>query len=228
MSAATVEELEVGDLDPAALLELASANEREIRERELLRLELAHQWAVLHPAPADTGVATPAGPALDVLTIDESLGGAGTPAVAAFTPEAFAAAIGMSPAAGASLIGDALDLRHRLPLFWKRVVRLQVCRPGRPCADDTTAPRPSDLWRYARTPQGHYLRYGPYGATYLVTPSAPAVPADQSRGPRGSCPGPRRRPGSARLGLLQHGPELPGEGWRAGDRDECPEQLARE
>ena len=126
MSAATVEELEVGDLDPAALLELASANEREIRERELLRLELAHQWAVLHPATADTGVATPAGPALDVLTIDESLGGAGTPAVAAFTPEAFAAAIGMSPAAGASLIGDALDLRHRVPLFWKRVVRLQV------------------------------------------------------------------------------------------------------
>ena len=56
-----------------------------------MKLRLAHQWAVLHPATAETGVATPGGPALDVLTKDESLGGDGTPAVAAFTPEAFAA-----------------------------------------------------------------------------------------------------------------------------------------
>ena len=32
----------------------------------------------------------------------------------------------MSPAAGARLIGDALDLVHRLPLLWKRVTRLEV------------------------------------------------------------------------------------------------------
>ena len=25
------------------------------------------------------------------------------------------------------------------------------------------------VWRYARTPQGHYLWHGPHGATYLVT-----------------------------------------------------------
>ena len=66
------------------------------------------------------------GPVLDVLTKAESLGGDGTPAVAAFTPETFALRLGISPAAGAQLIGDALDLRHRLPLLWKRVVRLQV------------------------------------------------------------------------------------------------------
>ena len=46
--------------------------------------------------------------------------------MAAFTPETFALELGISPAAGAQLIGDALDLRHRLPLLWKRVVRLQV------------------------------------------------------------------------------------------------------
>ncbi len=126
MSAAPVKELEVGDLDRAGVLELAAANEREIRERELLRLELAYQWAVLNPAKADTGVATHGGPALDVLTADESLGGDGTPAVAAFAPESFAANLGMTPAAGASLIGDALDLRHRHPLLWKRVQRLEV------------------------------------------------------------------------------------------------------
>ena len=50
MSAAPEERREVGDLDPAAVLALAESNEREIRERELLRLELAYHWAILHPA----------------------------------------------------------------------------------------------------------------------------------------------------------------------------------
>jgi hypothetical protein len=126
MSAAPVQEFEVGDLDPAGVLALAEANEREIRERELLRLQLAHQWAVLHPATGETGVATHGGAALEVLTAEESLGGHGTPAVAAFTPETFALTVGISPSAGAALIGDALDLRHRHPYLWARVTRLEV------------------------------------------------------------------------------------------------------
>src|SRR5215207_166197 len=127
MSAAPAEEFEVEDLDPAALLDLAAANERELRKLEARKLRLAYQWAVTHPATADSGVETWDGPVLpDVLTAEESLGGDGTPTVAAFTPEAFAAAIGASPTAGAQLIGDALDLKHRLPLVWKRVHRLEV------------------------------------------------------------------------------------------------------
>src|SRR5262245_36497378 len=110
MSAAVVEGFEVEDLSPVALLELAAANEREIREREALRLRLAYQWAVTHPATEDTGVETPGGPAFDILESPESPGGDGTPAVAAFTPEPFALAVGMSPRAGAALIGDSLDL----------------------------------------------------------------------------------------------------------------------
>ena len=58
MSAAPAEEYEVEDLDAAALLDLAAANEREIREREVLKLRLAYQWAILHPATADSGVET--------------------------------------------------------------------------------------------------------------------------------------------------------------------------
>ena len=61
-----------------------------------------------------------------MLLADESLGGDGTPAVAAFTPEAFAVAIGVSPAAAGQLIADALDLRHRHPLLWKRLARLEL------------------------------------------------------------------------------------------------------
>ena len=46
--------------------------------------------------------------------------------MAAFTAEPFALALGISASAGAQLIGDALDLRHRHPLLWKRIERLEV------------------------------------------------------------------------------------------------------
>ena len=126
MSAAPEERFEVGDLDPAGVLALTESNELEIRERALLRLELAYQWAVLHPATSETGVETPGGPALDVLNAEETLGGAGTPAVAAFAPEALAVAMGISPTAARALMADVLDLRHRHPLLWKRVRTLDI------------------------------------------------------------------------------------------------------
>ena len=74
------------------------------------RLRLAYQWAVLHPATADTGVETPGGPGLGVLDADETLGGDGTPEVAAFAPEALAVAMGISPASARSLMADAMDI----------------------------------------------------------------------------------------------------------------------
>ena len=101
----------------------ADGRTRTERRAAFRKLQLAAHWADLHPATTDTGVETPGGAAL---LADESLGGDGTPLVAAFTPEPFALALGMSPSAGAQLIADALDLRHRLPLLWKRVSRLEV------------------------------------------------------------------------------------------------------
>jgi hypothetical protein len=43
------------------------------------------------------------------------LGGEGTPEVAEFAAAELGAELQMSPWAAAQLIGDALDLRHRLP-----------------------------------------------------------------------------------------------------------------
>jgi len=126
MSAAAAEEFEVEDLDAVGVLEAAAEAEAMERRAALRKLRLAYQWAVLHPATAETGVSTHGGPALDVLNKDESLGGEGTPAVAAFAPEAFAARLGMSPAAGAALIGDVLDLVHRHPILWIRVKASEV------------------------------------------------------------------------------------------------------
>ena len=64
MSTTVREEYEVGDLDPSAVLELARDNERELREREFRKLQLAAHWADLHPATSDTGVETFGGAAL--------------------------------------------------------------------------------------------------------------------------------------------------------------------
>jgi hypothetical protein len=54
------------------------------------------------------------------------LGGEGTPKVAEFAPAAFGARLQLSPYAAARLIGEALDLKHRLPRLWDRSMRLEV------------------------------------------------------------------------------------------------------
>ena len=64
MSAAPVEEFEVEDLDAAGVLEAAAQAELAERRAATMKLRLAYQWAILHPATAETGVATPGGPAL--------------------------------------------------------------------------------------------------------------------------------------------------------------------
>ena len=102
-------------------------NERVRRQGDLDQLRLAYQWCVVHPATQDTGVAWWGHPRLPGdLEADESLGGEGTPQVAAFTPEPFAAAVGVSTHTGMALLADALDVVHRLPRIWARVQDLTV------------------------------------------------------------------------------------------------------
>ena len=54
------------------------------------------------------------------------LGGEGTPKVAEFASADFGARLQLSPYAAGRLIADALDLKHRLPLLWERVLKLEV------------------------------------------------------------------------------------------------------
>ena len=54
----------VEDLDAAALLRVLEQRKLGARAEERGKLRLAAQWCVLHPATADTGVATWAGDAL--------------------------------------------------------------------------------------------------------------------------------------------------------------------
>ena len=195
MSAAPVEEFEVEDLDASGVLQAAAQAELAERRAALMKLRLAHQWAVLNPATAETGVATPGGPALDVLTKTESLGGDGTPAVAAFTPETFALRLGISPAAGAQLIGDALDLRHRLPQLWKRVQRLEVpAWQARRVAQQTHAlPLAGARWVDQRLAARTDGSLGPVITDRLVAEAAREVRPRNPRAARGQRPGRLRR-----------------------------------
>ena len=115
----------VDDLGPEALLAAVRDNERvRRREADLRQLHLAYQWCVLHPPTADTGVAVWGGDG--DLDADESLGGDGTPMVAAFAPEPFGLALGVSTDTAKTLLADALDLVHRLPHTWRRLQTLEV------------------------------------------------------------------------------------------------------
>ena len=114
-----------------------------LRDAAFRKLQLAAHWADLHPATADTGVETFGGAAL---LADESLGGDGTPVVAAFTPEPFAFALGMSPVGRGTADRrrprpappppDALEARLRLevPAWQARRVARQTHRLSKAAA----------------------------------------------------------------------------------------------
>ena len=119
--------VEVSNLDAEWLLDFAA--DAEVRERQAGRAKLraAARWCVLHPATPESGFVTWSDTGLPGLSPEEEgLGGEGTPLVAAFTPEPFAAALGVSTLTGLQLLADALDLRHRLPRIWMAVEALAV------------------------------------------------------------------------------------------------------
>ncbi|MBD8869255.1 hypothetical protein IE331_06415, partial [Nocardioides sp. MJB4] len=80
----------------------------------------ACRWADLHPPE---GI-HPAATVSTALFGDTGLplAGQGAPAVAEFCVAEFAASIGLGTESGKALIGEALELRHRLPNLWSRVL----------------------------------------------------------------------------------------------------------
>ena len=100
------------DLNAAETLAAAEANEHTLISAETRRLNIAAHWADLHPGDAVPESRLPGSerPA--------QLGGDGTPTVGDFAPAELGCALRMSDGSAARLIGDALDLRHRLPSIW--------------------------------------------------------------------------------------------------------------
>ena len=108
-----------GELDPAAVVHRAVDRRRAADAAEAELLGLAAHWADLHPVP----VGDDSPDRVRVAGVERSmpLAGPGTPEVAEFAAAELASALGLSTAAGQLLVGDALELRHRLPRLWAAV-----------------------------------------------------------------------------------------------------------
>ena len=98
------------ELDAAATLAAAEANEHALITAEIRRLQIAAHWADLHPGEAVVKSRLPG------TEHPIRLGGDGTPTVGDFAAAELGCVLRMSDGSAARLIGDALDLRHRLPL----------------------------------------------------------------------------------------------------------------
>ncbi|MGZ0147431.1 HNH endonuclease signature motif containing protein [Kribbella sp. WER1] len=113
---------ELDDLDTAGVL-AAAAECAQLQEQAAVgllqaALAFADRNAVLEGYPDDPLRGGPL-PGLERLRV---YGGEGCPGVAEFAPIEFGAVVGMSSGAAASLIGEALALRHRLPKVWAAVL----------------------------------------------------------------------------------------------------------
>ena len=101
------------DLDGQGLADALVANHAALLDAECRELVLAAQWADLHPAES-----LEPRPVLAGMERPRRFGGFGTPEAGEFCAAELAVLTGRSVGAAATLIADALDLRHRLPLLW--------------------------------------------------------------------------------------------------------------
>ncbi len=108
-------EFELSECDTAATIAAVEDNERVAVQTETRRLLIALHWADLHPGDA----VDPDG--LPGRECPVQVGGPGTPDIADFCLASLGTALKTTAGSAARLIGDALDLRHRLPATWAAV-----------------------------------------------------------------------------------------------------------
>jgi hypothetical protein len=121
----------VDGLDADGALAEAVRLRRGVDAAQARLLRVAAHWADLHGVlPDDTRGGQAAGHrSRTVIGGTERLvplAGPGAPAVAEFAPAELGAALGMSTHAASVLVGNALELRHRLPRLWARVMAGQL------------------------------------------------------------------------------------------------------
>ncbi|HEY9564193.1 MAG TPA: HNH endonuclease signature motif containing protein [Nocardioides sp.] len=100
-----------------AVLADAAAQRRVADDAERRILVRATQWADAHPADPESAFPFP-GPVTKQTDPEDLM-----PQVDWDAAAEFALAVGMAPNAGEALMRDGLELRHRCPLTWDRVIR---------------------------------------------------------------------------------------------------------
>ncbi|MGI8900461.1 MAG: DUF222 domain-containing protein [Nocardioides sp.] len=146
---------DIDSLDRHSVLDAAVESRRGADRCEADLLAVAAYFADLHPVPnggvrsghgdPTLRVADPTSPTGADLGRERyaPLAGTGTPGVAEFAPEQLAAALGVSGDAAKNLIGDSLELRHRLPRLWALVFdgHLRAWKARTVATDTTTLSR---------------------------------------------------------------------------------------
>jgi len=140
------ESYDSADLVLAAL----HAEHQVVSAAEIRKLNLAVRWADMHPVESIDHGATVEGTEGEL-----AIAGAGAPLVAEFCIGDLALALGMSTDAGRTYLGDALELRYRLPKMWTAVTsgRVAVWK-ARKIAQATKPLRP-DAAAYVDTHLAH-------------------------------------------------------------------------
>ena len=104
---------------------LAALHDRHLvaNQVEVDKLQLAVQWAIMNPVDSIDDAAT-----VDGTQGELAVAGPGAPLVAEFCVGDLAMAIGISTDAGRTYLGDAVEIRYRLPRIWGQVMagRVQV------------------------------------------------------------------------------------------------------
>ncbi|CAI9415842.1 HNH endonuclease signature motif containing protein [Nocardioides sp. T2.26MG-1] len=119
MAATPLEHL--GPDTPAEVLAALESTHSVLTDAEVGQFRLAAEWAAAHPVDALDDAATVEGTEGEL-----AIAGPGAPLVAEFCVADFALAVAMTTDAGRSYLGDAVEVRYRLPRLWARVMAGQV------------------------------------------------------------------------------------------------------
>ena len=103
------------------MLAFAQRRRAAAQRAEIDVLEAALVWAAMHPEESVSTSSTDGSAGLVFGELTVPLAGEGAPLVAEFAPMEFGAALGMSTDGARALVGDALELAHRLKRTWKLV-----------------------------------------------------------------------------------------------------------
>jgi hypothetical protein len=158
----------VGSDSPAGVLAEVGAHRVAAEAHEAAILRAAAEWADLHPPESLDEAACVPGTQGEV-----AIAGVGAPRVAEFACAEFAAALGVPTTWGTQLVGEALELRHRLPRVWARVMAgdLPVWRARRIARATMPLSRDAAGWVDAQV-AGFAHRVGPAQTDRLVAAAA--------------------------------------------------------
>ena len=131
-------------LTPQSVLDAARTTRAGITDLEIVQLQQAVEWVLLHPGDeVDTSV--------EWAMRDLEIAGDGAPTIDEGAVAEFALAIGVSTDSGRGYLGDAVELAFRLPRTWQRVLAGEVAVWKARTVAQSTRSLPMDGARFVDT-----------------------------------------------------------------------------